>query len=78
MQPSPSFWFGWPKEEISATERARQSARRESKLDQHMLNQSGASRATARAEPRDPLELVRGLEVQVLPDSAYDKLFTLP
>ena len=43
-----------------------------------MLNQSGASRATARAEPRDPLELVRGLEVQVLPDSAYDKLFTLP
>ena len=43
-----------------------------------MLNQAGASRITARAEPRDPLELVRGIEVQVLPDSAYDKLFTLP
>ena len=86
MQPTPSFWFGWPKEELSATERARQLARREAKLDQHMLNArtdlgpisrpgTSTGRAPVRPEPRDPLDLQRGLDVEVLPDSAYDRLF---
>ena len=84
MSRSSSFWFGWPKEELSATERARQSARRESRLEQHMLqahNESastlrpGSSRPPVRMEQRDPLELKGGVDVQVLPESAYAKLF---
>ena len=86
MHSSPSFWFGSPKGELSAAERARQSVKRESRLEQHMLQSqfepagvirpgSGTTRPPARSEQRDPLELQRGVDVQVLSDSAYDKLF---
>ena len=89
MHSSPSFWFGSPKGELSAAERARQSLKRESRLEQHMLQPqfepaavirpgSGPTRPSApsaHSEPRDPLELQKGVDVQVLPDSAYGKLF---
>ena len=35
----------------------------------------GASRIPARMEPRDPHELKTGVDVQELPESAYDRLF---
>ncbi len=73
MQHSPSFWFGWPKEELSAMERARLSARRDTRLEQHMLQ----SRLEPTPAPRAPLELQRGLEVEVLPESEFDRLFPL-
>ena len=86
MNRSSSFWFGWPKEELSATERARQSARRESRLEQHLLHAHNESATTLRPgsnrppplrmEQRDPLELKGGVDVQVLPESAYGRLFT--
>ncbi len=79
MQHSPTFWFGWPKEELSAMERARLSARRDTRLEQHMLQSrlDPTPGPCAPREPRDPLELQRGLEVEVLPESEFDRLFPL-
>jgi hypothetical protein len=82
-----SFWFGRPREEGSATERALQSVKRETRLEQHMLharNESAdgsrpvgrANRVPARMEQRDPHELKTGVDVQELSESAYDRLFT--
>lgn len=91
MNRSSSSWFGSPREALSATERARLAAKRAARLEQHMLPPQPtatlklaltlASTPTAAAEPRglrearDPLELQRGLEVQVLPESEFDRLF---
>jgi hypothetical protein len=87
MNRSSSFWFGWPKEEVSATEHARQAARREKRLDQHMLQAHDEStgtpgsgmtppRSPVRMEQRDPQELKRGVDVQELSESAYGRLFS--
>jgi hypothetical protein len=87
MNRSSTFWFGWPKEEISASERARQSAKRDQRLDQHMLkarNGSSASlgsgatlaRAAVRVEARDAHDFRRGVDVQELTDSAFGRLFS--
>ena len=75
-RPSPP-WFGSPKEGISAVERARLSAKRDTRLEQHMLSArpDPASSPRGPREPRDPLELQRGVDVQVLADSAFDQLF---
>jgi hypothetical protein len=75
MQRTSPFWFNSPKETLSATERARQATRRETRLDQHMLQVRPEPAQRAPREPRDPLELQRGLEVEVLPESAFDRLF---
>jgi hypothetical protein len=75
MHSSPSFWFGSPKAEISATERARLNAKRDGRLEQHMLQPGSDPTPRGVREPRDPLELQRGLVVQVLPDSAFDRFF---
>jgi hypothetical protein len=77
MQRSSTFWFGLPREEISAVERYRLTAKRDTRLEQHMLPARPDSADASRGprEPRDPLELQRGLDVQVLEDSAFDRLF---
>jgi hypothetical protein len=75
MQRSSPFWFSSPKEALSATERARQAARRDTRLDQHMLQPRPEPTPRGPREPRDPQELQRGVEVQVLADSAFDRLF---
>lgn len=83
MQRNASFWFGWPKEELPSAERARQAARRQAQLEPHILQSrseplpSPAGKPIAtRVDIRDPQELVRGVDVQELSDSAYDRLFT--
>ena len=86
MRDSTSFWFGWPKEEQSASERARQTAKRKSGLEQHMLRggiESSAGpaagnaprRIPVRVELRDPLEFESGIDVNVLSESAFGNLF---
>ena len=86
MRDSTSSWFGWPKEEQSASERARQTAKRKSGLEQHMLrggSEPSAGTATgttprrtpARIEQRDPLEFESGIDVNVLSESAFGNLF---
>ncbi len=75
MQRTSPFWFNSPKEALSATERARQAARRETRLDEHMLQVRPEPAPRGPRESRDPLEFQRGLEVQVLPDSEFDRLF---
>jgi hypothetical protein len=80
MARPPSFWFGSPKEELSATARARLAARRDGRLEQHLLQPradaaDGPRRPAVRLEARDPQELSRGVEVQELSESAYGRLF---
>jgi hypothetical protein len=75
MQRSPTFWFGSPREDISAVERARLNAKRDTRLEQHMLQPRPEA---APREPRDPTELERGLEVHVLPETAFDRFFPAP
>jgi hypothetical protein len=88
MHRTSSFWFGRSREEFSATGRAPPSAKRDTRLEQHMLHARNesidwahpgggrASRVPARMEQRDPHELKMGVDVQELPESAYDRLFT--
>jgi ABC-type uncharacterized transport system YnjBCD ATPase subunit len=75
-----------PKEQLSATERARLAAQRASSLERHMLPAGAHSPASVRAAPsrsrlavltdlRDAQEFTRGVEVQILPDSAFGRLF---
>jgi len=78
-----SSWIGWPKEELSSAERARQLARRQAQLEPHILQSRteplptpADKRRATRVEIRDPQELVRGVDVQELSDSAYGRLFT--
>jgi hypothetical protein len=77
MYRSPSFWFGAPKEALSATERARLATRRDTRLEQHMLQPGTDAAPRGPRELRDPTDLARGLEVQVLPESEFDRLFPL-
>ena len=75
MQRSSPFWFNSPKEALSATEKARRDARRDARLDQHMLGARPEPAPRVPREQRDPTELERGLEVKVLPESEFGRLF---
>lgn len=86
MNNTSSHWLNWPKENLSATERAQQAARREARLEPHMLwgcndsatglrTANGASRFAVRAEQRDPLELHQGVDVELMSESTFGKLF---
>lgn len=86
MNSMSSQWLNWPKENLSATERAQQAARREARLEPHMLwgrNDSatglratnGASRFAIPGEQRDPRELHQGVDVELMSESTFGKLF---
>lgn len=86
MNSTSPHWLNWPKEDLSATERAQQAARREARLEPHMLwrradnaggprTPNGASRFAIRGEQRDPLELHQGVDIELMSESAFGKLF---